>query len=53
MSDPTRIALEIAYTTWDESCKDPLAEGLRECRRPHGHDGDHASGHGEGLRTWA
>lgn len=48
---PESLTLEMAYTSWADSCKDPTPD-LRECRRPHGHDGAHASGHGDGLRTW-
>lgn len=39
---------EMAYTSYDEACKDPtvvLADDLRECRRPKHHPGPHASGH--------
>lgn len=50
-ADLAAIALEMAYTSWEQSCKDPTPE-LRECRRPHGHEGPHASGHGDGLRLW-
>jgi hypothetical protein len=42
------IETEMAYTTWDESCKDPtvIPNGdFRECRRPKNHKGPHASGH--------
>jgi hypothetical protein len=45
------IQTEMLYTTYGESCRDPyLTDGadfpaeLRECRRPHGHQGNHASG---------
>jgi hypothetical protein len=44
------IETAMAYTTWDQSCKDPhLTPGgdLRECRRPNHHPGAHASGHSE------
>lgn len=54
------IQTEIAYTTYDESCRDPyLTNGadfpaeLRECRRPAGHTkGPHASGFGRGYVEW-
>lgn len=58
MSKPTgleQIELEMAYTSWEQSCKDPVVGptgDLRECRRQHGHAGPHASGHGEQLILW-
>jgi hypothetical protein len=42
------IELEMAYTTWAGSCKEPiLIDGTdeRACRRETGHAGPHASGH--------
>lgn len=42
------LETEMAYTSWDQSCKDPHITGtgdLRECRRPANHGGGfHASG---------
>lgn len=53
------IQTEMAYTTYDESCRDPyLTNGadfpaeLRECRRPKRHNGNHASGFGRGYVEW-
>ena len=53
------VQTEMAYTTYGESCKDPyLTDGadfpaeLRECRRPYGHQGDHASGFGRHFVQW-
>lgn len=40
------IPLEIAYTTWHDSCKAPYPPD-RECRRERGHEPPHASGHTE------
>lgn len=42
-----QIELEMAYTTWEQSCKDPVIDpygDLRECRRDKRHVGPHASG---------
>ena len=43
------IEQEMAYTTWAESCKDPLLPSEydeRACRRRKGHEDNlHASGH--------
>jgi hypothetical protein len=42
------LETEMAFTPWDQSCKDPHITGtgdLRECRRPANHAGGfHASG---------
>lgn len=53
------IQTEMAYTTYDESCRDPyLTDGadfpaeLRECRRPKRHQGNHASGFGRHFVEW-
>jgi hypothetical protein len=50
------LDLVMAYTTYDQSCRDPhiTAQGeLRECRLPTHHADDHASGYGpEGRRYW-
>jgi hypothetical protein len=42
----TLIEQEIAYTTWEDSCKEPAVVGgePRECRRQKNHDGVCASG---------
>lgn len=48
-----QLSIEMAYTTWAESCQDPYItpEGsLRQCRRRNNHTGDHASDHP--LTTW-
>lgn len=59
LSNATSIETEMLYTTYGESCKDPyLTNGadfppdLRECRRPHGHAGKHASGFGKFFQEW-
>lgn len=43
------LELEMAYTSWAESCRDPLlptAYDERACRRRKGHEDNlHASGH--------
>ena len=41
------LEIEMAYTTWAESCQDPHIcrdNSLRQCRRRKNHDGAHASG---------
>jgi len=43
---------EFAYTTWDDSCRDPHTID-QQCRRPHAHTGDHAAGFGNGRHRWA
>jgi hypothetical protein len=48
----------MAYTSWADSCKDPLLpieDDERACRRARGHDGYHASGfsHNGSLIVWA
>jgi len=50
-----KIQTEMSYTTWDESCKDPLLtedNDLRECRRTNRHDEKHASGFGNSFKEW-
>lgn len=42
---------EFAYTTWEQSCRDPYPPDL-ECRRQRGHDGDHAAGYGDARVRW-
>lgn len=53
MSEPTGLTpqefveLEMVYTDYHDSCRDPLMDGvqhLRQCRRFRGHVGPHASG---------
>lgn len=49
------IQQEMYYTTYDESCKDPTLTTQgdpRECRRPAGHAGPHASGFNDRLYLW-
>ena len=49
------IETEMAFTSWQRSCQDPHVtpdNSLRQCRRPTGHDGDHASGFGPNHRRW-
>jgi hypothetical protein len=41
------LELEMAYTSWEQSCQDPhitLNGDLRQCRRARHHGGPHASG---------
>ncbi len=45
------LDLECPYTSWWQSCRDPLPT-LQQCRRRAGHDGDHAAGYGEQRRRW-
>lgn len=52
------IELEMAYTDWHGSCKDPLLPAdfdERACRRPTGHEGYHAAGFSTNgtLIVWA
>lgn len=58
-NETTSIETEMLYTTYSESCRDPyLTDGasyppeLRECRRPAGHKGHHASGFGRYFEAW-
>lgn len=51
------LELEMAYTTWDQSCQDPhitYDKELRQCRRAKNHEGPHASGFAStrSLRVW-
>lgn len=42
-----QIELEMAYTSWEQSCKDPLLPAEhdeRACRRQAGHEDYHAAG---------
>jgi hypothetical protein len=58
MPTPKEIQLEMYYTTWEDSCRNPAvtAEGsLRECRRFRGHwknGSPCASGFGDNYREW-
>jgi hypothetical protein len=49
-SDAT-LTLEFAYTTWEQSCRD-LYTIDQACRRPRGHDGEHAAGYGGARSRW-
>lgn len=49
------VELEMAYTDWDSSCREPAVMdngSLRECRRAHGHEGLCASGFRGRFFTW-
>jgi len=48
------VELEMTYTTWEHSCKEPhvAQDDLRECRRQKDHKGLCASGFGKGLLFW-
>lgn len=48
------LKIEFAYTTWDDSCKDPYVDGddLRQCRRPKGHDMEIGHAAGYDYVTW-
>lgn len=55
---PTEADLdrEFAFTPWRGSCRDPHltpAGEPRECRRPAGHAGPHASGYVPHRERWA
>jgi hypothetical protein len=46
---------EFAFTPWRGSCRDPYIapDGEpRQCRRPRGHDGMHASGYASHRELW-
>lgn len=54
-----QLELEMLYSTYDMSCLNPAlvaapdnALESRECRRPKGHPGYHASGFGTRLVRW-
>jgi len=51
MVDDARLGLEFAWTDWADSRRDwhTIAQC---CRRPSGHEGNHASGFAEGRRQW-
>lgn len=50
------VELEMTFTDWASSCKDPLlvsdGDDFRECRRQRFHSGAHASGFGGRLVQW-
>jgi len=46
------LDVEFAYTAWENSCRD-LYSLAQCCRRPAGHDDDHASGYGPTRVRWA
>ena len=51
----TDLDREFAFTPWRGSCRDPhLTPGgePRECRRPAGHAGPHASGYSPHRERW-
>jgi len=41
---------EFAYTSWTDSCQASYFD--RNCRRPRGHEGHHASGLGTNYTIW-
>lgn len=47
-----RLDLEFAYVCYEDSCKD-LYSIVMLCRRPAGHDGDHAAGFGASRKRWS
>jgi hypothetical protein len=48
-----QLDLEFAWTPFDvPKCRDPYTID-QNCRRPAGHDGDHAAGFGEHRSRWA
>lgn len=49
--DDRALDLEFAFTTWQESCRDPYPT-LQQCRRRAGHEGQHAAGFGVGRNRW-
>ncbi len=52
VTSDAQLDREFAWTSWRESCRDPEPADLRECRRRHGHDDEHASGFAEDRRRW-
>ncbi len=46
------LDLEFAFTSWQQSCRDPLPT-LQQCRRRKNHKGLHAAGYGADRREWA
>jgi hypothetical protein len=51
MSSDSRLDLEFAYTSYRDSCRD-LYSPYYLCRRPAGHDGEHAAGFGSHRLRW-
>lgn len=51
METDEQLDLEFAYTTHRDSCRD-LYSPTQYCRRPAGHDGEHASGFGGNRDRW-
>jgi hypothetical protein len=51
MSSDSRLDLEFAYTSYRDSCRD-LYSPHYLCRRPAGHDGEHAAGFGSHRLRW-
>jgi hypothetical protein len=48
-----QLDLEFAWTPFDvPKCRDPYTID-QNCRRPAGHEGDHAAGFGESRARWA
>jgi len=50
--DDPALDLELSFTTWDGSCRDP-SPSLQQCRRVRAHDGPHAAGFGAQRRRWS
>lgn len=46
------IELEMAYTSWADSCQAGFNHTERCCRRQKGHSGSHASGFGGEYLSW-
>jgi hypothetical protein len=46
-----RLTLEFAYTSWQQSCRN-LYTIEQACRRPRGHEGEHAAGYGGARSRW-
>lgn len=51
MRNDDRLDLEFAYTTYRDSCRD-LYSPHYLCRRPLGHEGEHAAGFGTERLRW-
>ena len=52
MVDDATLDLEFAYTLWDDSCLDINSLHYR-CRRPRGHNDEHAAGFGAQRIRWS
>ena len=46
-----RLNAEFAYTSWQQSCRN-IYTIEQACRRPRGHDGEHAAGYGAARSRW-